>query len=265
MTPDPGSAAPPLARTLEVKMFRLDGKVALVTGASGGIGAAIAASLHAQGATVALSGTRAEALQALAAELGGERVLVTPANLSDPEAPAKLVESIEEQAGRLDILVNNAGMTRDGLALRMGDKDWGDVLEVDLTAPFRLARAALRGMMKRRSGRIISIASIVGVTGNPGQANYAAAKAGLIGMSKALAQEVAPRGVTVNVVAPGFIKTPMTDALNDQQKTLLMSRIPLARMGESKDVAAAVVYLAAEEAGWVTGATIHVNGGMAMI
>ncbi|MCQ4159743.1 3-oxoacyl-[acyl-carrier-protein] reductase [Roseomonas sp. GC11] len=244
-------------------MFRLDGKVALVTGATGGIGAAIARTLHRQGAKVALSGTRESVLAELAAELG-EGVLVAPANLSDPAAPAALVEQVEAGLGRLDILVNNAGFTRDGLAMRMSDKDWADVLEVDLAAPFRLARAAMRGMMKRRAGRIISIASIVGVTGNPGQANYSAAKAGLIGMSKSLAQELASRGITVNVVAPGFIRTPMTDALNAQQKERLMERIPLGRMGEADDIAAAVAYLAADEASWVTGTTLHVNGGMAM-
>jgi 3-oxoacyl-[acyl-carrier protein] reductase len=249
-------------------MFSLEGKVALVTGATGGIGAEIARALHRQGAKVALSGTRREVLETLAGELaqGDEtRALVAPANLSDPAAPAALVEQVEGAFGKLDILVNNAGFTRDGLAMRMSDKDWADVLEVDLTAPFRLARAAMRGMMKRRAGRIISIASIVGVTGNPGQANYAAAKAGLIGMSKALAQEVASRGITVNVVAPGFIATPMTDALNEQQKARLMERIPMGRMGEATDIAAAVAYLSSDEAGWVTGATLHVNGGMAMI
>ena len=245
-------------------MFRLDGKVALVTGATGGIGAEIARALHGQGAKVALSGTRVEVLEALAAELG-EGARAFPANLTDTAAPAALVEGVEKAFGQLDILVNNAGMTRDGLAMRMPDKDWADVLEVDLSAPFRLARAAMRGMMKRRSGRIISIASIVGVTGNPGQANYAAAKAGLIGMSKSLGQELASRGITVNVVAPGFIRTPMTDALNEQQKARLMERIPLGRMGESGDVAAAVAYLASDAAGWVTGQTLHVNGGMAMI
>lgn len=245
-------------------MFSLEGKVALVTGATGGIGAEIARALHRQGAKVALSGTRREVLETRAAELG-EGALVAPANLTDPAAPAALVEQVEAAFGKLDILVNNAGFTRDGLAMRMSDKDWADVLEVDLAAPFRLARAAMRGMMKRRAGRIISIASIVGVTGNPGQANYAAAKAGLIGMSKALAQEVASRGITVNVVAPGFIATPMTDALNEQQKARLMERIPMGRMGEATDIAAAVAYLSSEEAGWVTGATLHVNGGMAMI
>jgi 3-oxoacyl-[acyl-carrier protein] reductase len=245
-------------------MFDLTGKSALVTGATGGIGAAIARALHAQGARVALTGRREAELQSLAEELG-ERAVVAPADLSDPAAPAALVERVEAELGALDILVNNAGLTRDGLALRMGDKDWSDVIEVDLTAPFRLARASLRGMMKRRSGRIVSIASIVGVTGNPGQANYAAAKAGLIGMSKALAQEVASRGVTVNVVAPGFIKTAMTDALNDAQKAALLGRIPMGRMGGVEDIAAAVTYLASDEAAWTTGVTLHVNGGMAMI
>jgi 3-oxoacyl-[acyl-carrier protein] reductase len=244
-------------------MFALDGKVALVTGATGGIGAEIARVLHRQGARVALSGTRREVLEQLATELGGG-VLVAPANLSDPAAPQALVEQVEAELGRLDVLVNNAGFTRDGLAMRMSDKDFADVIEVDLAAPFRLARAAMRGMMKRRAGRIISIASIVGTTGNPGQANYAAAKAGLVGMSKSLAQELASRGITVNVVAPGFIATPMTDALNEAQKSRLMERIPLGRMGAPGDIAAAVAYLASEEAGWVTGATLHVNGGMAM-
>lgn len=245
-------------------MFQLDGKIALVTGASSGIGVGIARALHAQGAHVVLTGRREAELAAVAAELG-ERASVMPADLNDPAAPAALVEGIEAAHGRLDILVNNAGFTRDMLALRMGDEDWNAVLEVDLNAPFRLARAALRGMMKRRAGRIVSIASIVGVTGNAGQVNYAAAKAGLIGMSKALAQEVAPRGVTVNIVAPGFVATPMTDKLNETQKTTLLSRIPLARMGEAKDVAAAVVYLASDEAAWVTGTTVHVNGGMLMV
>lgn len=244
-------------------MFDLTGKIALVTGASSGIGIGIAEALHKQGATVVLTGRREAELQAVAAQLG-ERAHVIAADLADPAAPAALVEQVEAAHGRLDILVNNAGFTRDMLALRMGDEDWNAVLEVDLNAPFRLARAALRGMMKRRSGRIVSIASIVGTTGNAGQANYAAAKAGLVGMSKSLAQEVAPRGVTINVVAPGFIATPMTDKLGDTIKAAMMSRIPLARMGEAKDVAAAVVYLASDEAAWVTGTTIHVNGGMAM-
>ena len=246
-------------------MFDLTGKTALVTGATGGIGEAIARALHAQGATVAITGRREAELARVAEALGGARVIVAPADLSDPEAPAALVEKIEAEAGQLDILVNNAGFTRDMLALRMGDADWNAVLDVDLTAPFRLARAALRGMMKKRYGRIVSIASIVGVTGNAGQANYAAAKAGLIGLSKSLAQEVATRGVTVNVVAPGFVKTAMTDALNDAQKTALLSRIPTQRMGTPEDIASAVVYLSSTEAGWVTGQTLHVNGGMAMI
>ena len=246
-------------------MFDLTGRIALVTGATGGIGEAIARALHARGATVAITGRREAELARVAESLGGVRVITAPADLADPAAPAALVERIEGEAGGLDILVNNAGFTRDMLALRMGDADWAAVLEVDLTAPFRLARAALRGMMKRRHGRIISIASIVGVTGNAGQANYAAAKAGLIGMSKSLAQEVASRGVTVNVVAPGFVRTAMTDALNEQQKAALLARIPTQRMGAPEDVAAAVVYLASAEAGWVTGQTLHVNGGMAMI
>ncbi|MDB5414650.1 MAG: 3-oxoacyl-[acyl-carrier-protein] reductase [Rubritepida sp.] len=245
-------------------MFKLDGKIALVTGASSGIGIGIAEALHAQGATVVLTGRREAELNEVAARLG-ERAFVMPADLNDPAAPAALIERIEAEHGRLDILVNNAGFTRDMLALRMADEDWNAVLEVDLNAPFRLARAALRGMMKRRAGRIISIASIVGVTGNAGQVNYAAAKAGLIGMSKALAQEVAPRHVTINVVCPGFIATPMTDKLNEAQKTMLMSRIPLNRMGSAKDVASAVTYLASDEAAWVTGTTIHVNGGMLMV
>lgn len=245
-------------------MFRLDGKAALVTGASGGIGSAIARTLHAQGAAVVLSGTRQDALDTLAGALG-ERAHVCPADLRDPAAPEALVTSAEAAAGPLCILVNNAGFTRDMLALRMSDEDWGAVLDVDLSAPFRLARAALRGMLRRRAGRIINISSIVGATGNAGQANYAAAKAGLVGLSKALAQEVASRGITVNVVAPGFIATPMTEVLSPQQKEKLAGAIPLGRLGRPEDVAAAVAYLAAEEAGWVTGATLHVNGGMAML
>ena len=218
----------------------------------------------AQGATVALSGTRADALATLAAELG-DRAHVCPADLRDPAAPDALVAAAEKAAGPLDILVNNAGFTRDMLALRMKDEDWQAVLDVDLTAPFRLARAAMRGMLRRRAGRIIGIASIVGTTGNPGQANYAAAKAGLVGMTKALAQEVGARGITVNIVAPGFIQTAMTDGLTDEQKAKLNGAIPLGRMGQPADVAAAVAYLASAEAGWVTGATLHVNGGMAMV
>ncbi len=245
-------------------MFRLDGKVALVTGASGGIGAAIARALHGQGAQVALSGTRTDALNTLAAELG-ERASVCPADLRDPAAADALVVAAEAAAGPLDILVNNAGLTRDMLALRMKDADWEAVLEVDLSAPFRLCRAALKGMVRRRAGRLVGIASIVGSTGNPGQANYAAAKAGLVGMTKALAQEVGSRGITVNIVAPGFVETAMTDALTPEQKARLAERIPLARLGRPEDVAAAVVYLASDEAAWVTGATLHVNGGMAML
>ena len=245
-------------------MFRLDGKAALVTGASGGLGGAIARALHAQGATVALSGTRREALDALASELG-ERAHVCPADLRDAGAADALVAAAEAACGPLHVLVNNAGLTRDMLALRLKDDDWDTVLDVDLSAPFRLARAALRGMLKRRAGRIIGIGSIVGATGNPGQANYAAAKAGLVGMTKALAQEVGSRGITVNVVAPGFIETAMTDVLTADQKTRLTGAIPLGRMGQPADVAAAVAYLASDEAGWVTGATLHVNGGMAML
>ena len=245
-------------------MFDLTGKTALVTGASGGIGAEIARALHKQGAVVALSGTRREALDALAAELG-ERVHVLPADLSVAEEAAKLIADAEGAMGKVDILVNNAGLTKDGLVLRMSDADWDKVLNVDLGAPFRLTKAVLKFMLRRRAGRIINIGSIVGATGNPGQANYCAAKAGLVGMTKSLAQEVASRGITVNLVAPGFIETPMTDALNDAQKADLSGKIPLGRLGSPADIAAAVVYLAADEAGWVTGSTIHVNGGMAMV
>jgi 3-oxoacyl-[acyl-carrier protein] reductase len=245
-------------------MFDLEGKSALVTGASGGIGGAIARALHAQGAVVALSGTRREALEALAAELGG-RTHVLPADLGDPASTEALAKDAEALMGRLDILVNNAGLTRDNLALRMKDDEWQKVLDVNLTAGFRLARAAMRGMMKRRFGRIIGITSVVGVTGNPGQANYAAAKAGMIGMSKALAQELGSRGITVNCVAPGFIETAMTDSLTEDQRNRLLPSIPLGRLGQGADIAAAVVYLASGEAGYMTGQTLHVNGGMAMI
>ena len=245
-------------------MFDLGGKCALVTGASGGIGDAVARALHGAGATVALSGTRAAALEALATDLG-ERAYPIPADLADPAAPDALVATAVERMGRVDILVNNAGLTRDGLALRMKDDDWQKVLDVNLTAAFRLSRACLRGMMKARWGRIVNVTSVVGVTGNPGQANYAASKAGLIGMSKSLAGEVASRGVTVNCVAPGFIVTAMTEGLSDAQKEQLLVRIPNGSFGQAKDVAAGVVFLAAEEAEYVTGQTLHINGGMAMI
>ena len=245
-------------------LFRLDGKPALVTGASGGIGEAIARMMHAQGAKVVLSGTRAEKLEELAASLG-ENAFVCPADLRDASEPNALIEAAEKAAGPLHILVNNAGMTRDMLALRMTDQDWQSVLDIDLTAPFRLARAALRGMLRRRAGRIVNISSIVGATGNAGQANYAAAKAGLIGMTKSLAQEVASRGITVNAVAPGFVVTPMTDALTGAQKAKLSEQIPLGRLGQPDDIAGAVVYLVSDAASWVTGATLHVNGGMAML
>ncbi len=245
-------------------MFSLDGKAALITGASGGIGAAIARALHTQGATVVLSGTRREVLEALAAQLG-ERAHVCPADLRDPAAADALLAAAEAAAGPLAILVNNAGLTRDGLALRMKDEDFATVLDVDLAAPFRLARAALRGMLRRRAGRIIGIGSVVGATGNAGQANYAAAKAGLVGMTKALAQEVGSRGITVNVVAPGYIDTAMTESLPEAQRARLLGAIPLGRMGRPEDVAAAVAYLASDAAAWVTGVTLHVNGGMAML
>jgi 3-oxoacyl-[acyl-carrier protein] reductase len=245
-------------------MFDLSGKKALVTGASGGIGGAIARALHAQGASVALSGTKVTALEALAGALG-ERARVVPADLGDAAACDKLVADAEAALGQIDILVNNAGLTRDMIAIRLGDEDWQKVLDVNLTAGFRLARACLRNMMRRRWGRIIGIGSVVGQTGNPGQANYAAAKAGLIGMSKALAAEVASRNITVNVVAPGFIDTAMTAVLTDAIKQRLLELVPMKRLGRPEDVAAAVVYLASEEAAYVTGQTLHVNGGMAMI
>lgn len=245
-------------------MFDLSGKKALVTGASGGIGGAIAKALHAQGAEVALSGTRADALTALAAELGS-RVHVTPARLGEEGAAEQLIADALAAMGQVDILVNNAGLTRDTLAMRMKDEDWDQVLNVNLKSAFQLSRACLKTMMKARFGRIISITSIVGVTGNAGQCNYAASKAGLIGMSKSMAQEVAARGITVNCVAPGFIATPMTDALNEQQKTAILGKIPAGAMGGPQDIASAVVYLASTEASYVTGQTLHVNGGMAMV
>jgi 3-oxoacyl-[acyl-carrier protein] reductase len=245
-------------------MFDLTGKTALVTGASGGIGGAIAEALHAQGATVALSGTRRQPLDDLAAKLG-ERVHVIPANLSVADEVEQLAKQAEAALGSLDILVNNAGLTKDGLVMRMKDEDWETVIDVNLTAAFRLSRAAVRGMMKRRHGRIINITSVVGVTGNPGQVNYCASKAGLIGLSKSLAQEVASRGITVNCIAPGFITSAMTDALNDDQKSRILGGIPAGRMGEVVEIASAAVYLASTEAAYVTGQTLHVNGGMAMI
>jgi 3-oxoacyl-[acyl-carrier protein] reductase len=245
-------------------MFDLTGRSALVTGASGGIGAAIARALHGAGAKVVLAGTRQAVLDALAVELG-ERAFVAVADLSDASAGDALLKAGEAAAGQIDILVNNAGLTRDQLALRMKDEDWQTVIDVDLTAGFRLARAALRGMMKRRWGRIIGITSVVGVTGNPGQANYAAAKAGMIGLSKALAAEVATRGITVNCVAPGFIATAMTESLSEEQRQRIAPAIPLGRMGTAEEVAAGVLFLASDEARYITGHTLHVNGGMAMI
>lgn len=246
-------------------MFDLTGKTALVTGATGGLGSAIARAFHAQGAHVVLSGTREAVLQQLAGELG-ERTSAVAANLSDAAAVDGLVDAAEAAAGApLDILVANAGITKDGLLLRMKDEDWEAVIKVNLESYFRLSRAATKGMMRRRHGRIIGITSVVGVMGNPGQANYAASKAGMIGFSKSLAQEVASRGITVNCVAPGFIESPMTDALNEQQKTQILSTIPSGKLGQGSDVAAACVYLASAEAGYVTGQTLHVNGGMVMI
>lgn len=245
-------------------MFDLTGKNALVTGASGGIGGEIARQLHAQGASVALSGTRTEPLEALAAELG-ERAHVTPCNLSDAEAVDALPKQAAEAMGSVDILINNAGLTRDNLFMRMSADEWEQVINVNLTASFRLSKGVLRGMMKARWGRIIGVTSIVGVTGNPGQGNYAASKAGMIGMTKSLAGEVASRGVTANCIAPGFIKTAMTDALNEDQHAKLLPSIPAGRMGEASEIAAAAVYLSSNEAAYVTGQTLHVNGGMAMI
>lgn len=245
-------------------MFDLTGKSALVTGASGGIGGAIAKALHARGATVGLNGTRVEPLEKLKAELG-ERAHALPADLGDAAAIEGLLKAAEAALGGIDILINNAGLTRDNLALRMKDEDWQTVIDVNLTAGFRLARGAMRGMMKKRWGRIIGITSVVGVTGNPGQANYAAAKAGMIGMSKSLALELASRNITVNCVAPGFIETQMTGVLTDEQKARILTEVPAGRLGQSDEIAAAVVYLASPEAAYVTGQTLHVNGGMAMI
>ena len=245
-------------------MFDLGNRKALVTGASGGIGGAIARALHARGATVALSGTRLETLEALASELG-ERAHVIRCDLSSTEDVEALVPAAEAALGGFDILVNNAGVTRDGLILRMKDADWDMVLAVNLTAAFRLSRAAAKSMMRRRYGRIVSVGSVVGAIGNPGQANYVASKAGLVGLTKALAAEVATRGITANVVAPGFITTPMTDDLTEAQRATILSKVPMGRLGSGPDIAAAVVFLASEEAGYVTGQTIHVNGGMAML
>ncbi|MCB1336410.1 MAG: 3-oxoacyl-[acyl-carrier-protein] reductase [Maritimibacter sp.] len=245
-------------------MFDLTGKTALVTGASGGIGGAIARALHAAGATVALSGTREEPLRALAAELG-DRTHVLPCNLSDPAAVDALPKQAAEAMGSVDILVNNAGITRDQVFMRMSDDDWASVIDVNLTATMRLCRGVMRPMMKARWGRIVNISSIVGATGNPGQANYAASKAGMIGMTKSIAYEVASRGITANCVAPGFIATAMTDKLTDDQKAKIDAQIPAARMGTPEEIAAAVLYLASPEAAYVTGATLHVNGGMAML
>ncbi|WP_412554918.1 3-oxoacyl-[acyl-carrier-protein] reductase [Shimia sp. MIT1388] len=245
-------------------MFDLTGKTALVTGASGGIGGAIAKALHAAGATVGLSGTRVEPLEALAAELG-ERAHVLPCNLSDAEAVDALPKQAIEAMGSVDILVNNAGITRDQIFMRMSDEEWQSVIDVNLTSAMRLCRGVMRPMMKSRWGRIINISSIVGATGNPGQVNYAASKAGMVGMTKSIAYEVASRGITANAIAPGFIATAMTDKLNDDQKETINKQIPAARMGSSEEIAAAVLYLASPEAGYVTGSTLHVNGGMAML
>ncbi|WP_299549355.1 3-oxoacyl-[acyl-carrier-protein] reductase [uncultured Tateyamaria sp.] len=245
-------------------MFDLTGKSALITGASGGIGAEIARTLHGAGATVGLSGTRTDPLKALAGELG-ERAHVLPCNLSDPEAVDALPKQAIEAMGAVDILVNNAGITRDNIFMRMSDEEWQSVINVNLTSTFKLCKGVMRGMMKSRWGRIVNISSVVGATGNPGQANYAASKAGMVGMSKSLAYEVASRGITVNAIAPGFIATAMTDKLTDDQKTGIMGQIPAGRMGEAHEIAAATLYLASPEAAYVTGTTLHVNGGMAML
>jgi len=245
-------------------MFQLNDKIALVTGASGGLGSTIAAALHQQGATVVLSGTREDALKEVASQLK-DRVHTLPCNLKDKEQTGSLVAQVEEKFGRLDILVNNAGLTKDNLALRMKDEDFQEILDVNLTAAFILTRSALRGMMKNRWGRVINITSIVGFTGNPGQANYCASKAGLVGMTKSLAQEVASRGITLNCIAPGFMTSAMTDKLPDTQKEALLKNIPMGRMGSGSDIAAAAAFLASEEASYITGQTIHVNGGMAML
>ena len=245
-------------------MFNLTDRTALVTGATGGIGEAIARALHAQGAVVTLSGTRAEKLEALAADLG-DRVHIAPCNLSDRTAVEGLIPAAEAAMGRVDILVNNAGITRDNIFMRMKDEEWDQVLEVNLTSNFHICRAAIKGMMKRRHGRIVGITSVVGVTGNPGQANYAAAKAGMIGMYKSIAREIASRNVTVNTIAPGFIETAMTDVLNDKQKESILGSVPAGRLGTAQEIAAAAVYLASDEAAYMTGQTLHVNGGMAMI
>lgn len=246
-------------------MFDLTGKTALITGASGGIGEAIAKTLHDQGATIAISGTRREKLEEVASKLASDRVHITPCNLSDREAVKALVGQAEEAMGKVDILVNNAGITKDNLFMRMKDEEWDDVIAVNLTAAFTLMRGALRGMMRNRSGRIVNIASISGIIGNPGQPNYSASKAGLIGMSKSLAREIAPRGITVNCIAPGFISTPMTNELNEKQVEAIAQAIPSGTFGEPDDIASAVLYLSSDEAKYMTGQTLHINGGMVMV
>lgn len=245
-------------------MFDLTGKGAIVTGATGGIGGEIAKALHAQGANVVITGTRQGVLDELAAEIGGDRIHPVTCNLSDREETAGLIDRAEEKIGQTDILVNNAGITRDNLFMRMKDEEWDEVIAVNLTSPFVLSRAALRGMMRRRYGRIINMSSISGVIGNPGQGNYAASKAGMIGMSKSLAREIAPRGITVNCIAPGFIETPMTEALNEKQVSAIAQFIPAGVFGKPADISSMVVFLASEESGYMTGQTLHINGGMAM-